>query len=427
LAVDNPISQETPQLRSDSEVDLEVLARAEHLRIIFKNSLIVLLANLSAGVTLTVGLWPAVPRHRLLLWLAVLGLFHGARWVVTRSLPRTPPDVATVRQQEIVLLAVTALSGLLWGSAAILFYVPHDPAPSVFLALVLVAMTAASTALLSFHRLAYPVFLAPVVIPLGVQLAVDDGAAQTAIALVIPVYFFLLFVLSRQIYRFTHAAIVTALTRERHALVDHLTAIPNRRAFEEFLDREWSRGVRTKRPLTLILADIDDFKAYNDGYGHAVGDSILRAVAGLFRQAARRGTDLPARLGGDEFALLAPETDRLGASSLVLNIMHNRDLVARNTYKAWPFPTLSFGLCTVIPSGAGSPFELFEEADTALYEAKAAGRNRVADCMEKRAAVLHPGANAAPSWTARSIPEPSPRHAESAPGAPGPDDALGRR
>jgi len=384
LAADDQIVQDTPASQPDAEVELEVLARAEHLRVIFKNSLLVLLANLSAGVTLTAGLRSAVPQGRLLLWLAVLGLFHGARWVVTRSFPRTPPDVAAVRQQEILLLTVTALSGLLWGSAAILFYVPHDPAAILFLALILVAMTAASTALLSFHRFAYPVFLAPVVIPLGVQLAAEDGTAQTAIVLVIPVYFSLLFTLSRQIYRFTHEAIVTALVRERHALVDHLTAIPNRRAFEEFLDREWSRGMRTKRPLTLIVADIDDFKAYNDGYGHAVGDSILRAVAGLFRQAARRGTDLCARLGGDEFALLAPETDRLGAPTIVLNILRGRDLLAQNTYTAWPFPTLSFGLCTVIPSDAGSAFALFEEADAALYDAKAAGRNRAAECTTRR-------------------------------------------
>ena len=374
-------TQGTPKYQPDSEVELEVLARAEHLRIIFKNSLIVLLANLAAGVTLTAGLWSAVPRDRLLVWLAVLALFHSARWVGTRGLRHVSPDVAAVRQQEILLLAVTVLSGLLWGSAAILFYVPHQPAAVLFLALILVAMTAAATALLSFHRLAYPAFLAPVIIPLGVQLVVEDGAAQLAIALVIPVYFSLLFILSRQIYRFTHEAIITALIRERHALIDHLTAIANRRAFEEFLDKEWLRGVRTKRPLTLIVSDIDDFKAYNDRYGHAVGDAILRAVAGLFRQAARRGTDLAARIGGDEFALLAPETDRFGASRIVLNIERSRDLLAQNSYKAWPFPTLSFGLCTVIPSRSGSAFALFEEADAALYQAKAAGRNGAADCQ----------------------------------------------
>jgi diguanylate cyclase (GGDEF)-like protein len=402
-----------------------VLAKAEHLRVIFKNSPIVLLANLSAGATLTAGLWSAVPHNKLAAWVAVLSLFHGARWVVTRGLPGTPPDLAAVRQQEILLLAATAISGLLWGSAAIVFYVPHDPAAILFLTLILVAMTSGATASLSFHRFAYPTFFAPVVLPLGVQLAVEDGTAQMAVALLIPVHFSLLFILSRQIYRVTHEAIVTALIRERHALVDHLTAIPNRRAFEESLGREWSRGLRTKRPLTLIVADIDDFKAYNDGYGHAVGDAILRAVASLFRQAARRGTDLPARIGGDELGLLAPETDRLGASAIVLNIERSRDRLAQNTYKAWPFPTLSFGLCTVIPSDAGSAFQLFEEADAALYEAKAAGRNRAADCTARRAPASYLGVNATPNCSPPCIAESLPRHAESLPDSLGPGALLG--
>jgi diguanylate cyclase (GGDEF)-like protein len=314
-----------------------------------------------------------------------------------------------------------------WGSAAILFYVPHEPAAILFLTLILVAMTAASTALLSFHRFAYPVFLGTVIVPLGVRLAVGDGTAPMAVTVVIPVYFSLLLILSRQIYRFTHEAIVTALLRERHALVDHLTAIPNRRAFEEFLGREWLRGVRTKRPLTLIVADVDDFKAYNDGYGHAVGDAILRAVASLFRQAARRGTDVPARIGGDEFGLLAPETDPLGASRIVLNIERSRDLLARNTYKAWPLPTLSFGLCTVVPSDAGSAFELFEAADAALYEAKGAGRNRAADCTARRASSSHAGVNTTPNCSPPFVPGASPRHAESPADSLGPGEVLGGR
>jgi diguanylate cyclase (GGDEF)-like protein len=425
LAADDQIVQNTPTSQPDSEVELEVLARAEHLRVIFGNSLIVLLANLSAGATLVAGLWSTVPHERLLAWLAVLAPFHGARWIVTRWLARMPPNVAALRQQEILLLAVTALSGLLWGSAAILFYVPHDPAAILFLALILVAMAAASMALLAFHRFAYPACLATVLIPLGVQLASEEGSTIMAVALLIPAYFSLLFILSRQIYRFTYEAIVTALTRERHALVDHLTAIPNRRAFEEFLAREWSRGVRTKRPLTLIVADIDDFKGYNDGHGHAVGDAILRAVASLFRQAARRGTDLPARIGGDEFVLLAPETDRRGASTIVLNIERSRDRLAQNTYKVWPFPTLSFGRCTVIPSDAGSAFELFEEADAALYEAKGAGRNRAADCTAKRAPASYSGVSATPSCSPPCLAESLPQHAESLPDSVGSGALLG--
>lgn len=376
-------NQDRPEREMDSEAELQLLARAEHLRVIFKHSLIVLLANLSASAALAAGLWSVVPKHQLSGWLAILVLFNFARWLKGRQLARHPLEPTEVRRGDALLLYGTLTSGLLWGIAAVLFYVPGQPAYSMFLALILVAITAASTVLLSFHRHAYPVFCTPVIIPLGLQLIADQGSSHTVVALVIPLYYSLLFILSRQIYQFSHEAIVTSLIRERHALVDHLTAIPNRRAFEEFLEKEWIRGVRSHRPLTLIVSDIDDFKTYNDRYGHAVGDAILRSVASLFREAAHRRTDFAARIGGDEFAVIVPETDRSGVSCIIRSIEKSRERLAQGTFEPWSFPSLSFGFCTVTPSDSGSVFELFEAADAALYEAKAAGRNRTAGCTAR--------------------------------------------
>ena len=364
----------------DSEAELDVLARAEHLRVIFKHSLIVLLSNLAGGGALAVGLWSAVSRYQLSAWLAVLVLFNLARWVKGRQVAQQPLEATSVQQQDRLLIIGTMMSGFIWGSAAVLFYVPGQPADTMFLALVLVAMTAASTVLLSFHRLAYPLFVTPVVLPMAIQLYADQGPSNTAVALVIPLYYSLLLILSRQIYQFSHEAIVTSLIRERHALVDHLTAIPNRRAFEEFLQKEWIRAMRSRRPLTLIVSDIDDFKDYNDRYGHAVGDAILRSVASLFREAARRRTDLAARIGGDEFAIIVPETDRSGVPAIIHTIESGRARLVQDTFKTWSFPTLSFGFCTVTPSDSSSVFALYEAADAALYVAKAAGRDGTAEC-----------------------------------------------
>jgi diguanylate cyclase (GGDEF)-like protein len=308
-------------------------------------------------------------------------LLNLTRWVIGRQLARRPLEVAEVRQLEGRFLFGTLASGLIWGSAALLFNLPGQPDHSMFLALVLVAMTAASTVLLSFHRYAYLVFCTPVVVPLTLQLGLEQGSPHTVVTLAIPIYYSLLLVLSRQIYKFSHEAIVTSLTRQRDALVDQLTAIPNRRAFEEFLEREWVRGIRSGRPLTLIVSDIDGFKTYNDKYGHAVGDAILRSVASLFLRAARRRTDLAARIGGDEFAIIAPETERMGVSPILEGIERNREQLARGTFEAWEFPTLSFGYCTVQPSDSRSVFDLFEAADAALYQAKLGGRNRASECV----------------------------------------------
>jgi diguanylate cyclase (GGDEF)-like protein len=308
-------------------------------------------------------------------------LLNLTRWLIGRQLARKPLEVTEVRRHEGLFLLGTLASGLIWGSAALLFNMPGQPDHSMFLALVLVAMTAASPALLSFHRYAYLIFCTPVLVPLALRLGLEQGSPHTVVTLAIPIYYSLLFILSRQIYQFTHEAIVTSLTRQRDALVDQLTAIPNRRAFEEFLEREWVRGIRSGRPLTLIVSDIDGFKTYNDQYGHAVGDAILRSVASLFLRAARRRTDLAARIGGDEFAIIAPETERMGVSRILAGIERNRAQLARGTFEAWEFPTLSFGFCTVQPSDAGSVFELFEAADAALYQAKLGGRNRASGCV----------------------------------------------
>jgi diguanylate cyclase (GGDEF)-like protein len=372
--------QAAPEWVTNSETEFEMLARAEHLRVIFKNSSITLLANLLGGSTLVVGLWSVAPHRQLLGWLAILGIVNFVRWAKGRHFAKGMIDVSEVRLLEILLVSGTLITGLLWGTAAILFYMHEQPEYSMFLALILVAMTAASTTLLSFHRYAFLVFCTPAVIPLIYQLSTDEGVSQTAIALVIPIYYFFLMLLSRQIYKFSNEAIVTSLGRQRDALVDQLTAIPNRRAFEEFLEREWVRGIRTRRPLALIVSDVDEFKTYNDRYGHAVGDAVLRSVAGVFLNAARRRTDLAARIGGDEFAIIAPETDHAGVTSILQRIRQSRDELARGTFEAWEFPTLSLGFCTVEPSDSGSVFELFEAADAALYEAKLAGRNRTAGC-----------------------------------------------
>jgi diguanylate cyclase (GGDEF)-like protein len=359
-------------LQGQPRQDLELLARAAHLQAIFKHALIVLLANSSAGATLAVGLWSVVPHPLLSGWLAAVVIFNLGRWLTGRRLARMPLDEVEVTKQEALLLGSTLISALLWTVAAVMFYVPGEPAYSLFLALILVAITAASTVLLSFHRFAYPVFALPIILPLAIQLASDDGASHAAVAAVIPLYYSLLFILSRQIYRFTHESIVTSLTRECDALTDHLTGIPNRRAFDEFLQKQWLGAVRTRSPLTLILSDIDDFKAYNDRHGHAVGDDILRSVARLLMTVARRRTDLVARLGGDEFALIAPGTDRLGADRVVERIrLHHRGL-AQDATAGGPSPDITFGACSLIPTAADSPLALFEQADAALYEAKRA-------------------------------------------------------
>jgi diguanylate cyclase len=158
---------------------------------------------------------------------------------------------------------------------------------------------------------------------------------------------------------------------------DGLTETHNKRSFETTLEREVGRGVRYKRPLALVMFDIDHFKRVNDGMGHLAGDAVLRQLAALITPKVRR-EDTLARVGGEEFALLIPEIELAAAGGVAEKL---RALVERTPFrfeeKLIPITT-SFGVAALRIDGAAmTPLELYQAADERLYRAKNGGRNRV--------------------------------------------------
>lgn len=162
----------------------------------------------------------------------------------------------------------------------------------------------------------------------------------------------------------------------RLTVLDGLTRVHNRRALDEFLDREAARTRRYGRPLSVLLFDVDRFKAINDGHGHPCGDFVLRALADRVRPLVR-AEDLLARYGGEEFALALVEADHGAALAAGERV---RAAVAAEPF-AWEGVsvrvTVSVGVATSDGSGDGGPAVLLKAADDRLYEAKRGGRNRV--------------------------------------------------
>jgi diguanylate cyclase (GGDEF)-like protein/PAS domain S-box-containing protein len=168
----------------------------------------------------------------------------------------------------------------------------------------------------------------------------------------------------------------------RRALEDHLTGLPNRRRFDKVLGHEIERASRTKRPLGLIMLDVDHFKHYNDTCGHLAGDACLKAVACALEAVIRRPADLAARYGGEEFAIILPETSREGACEIAQRAVSAvRALNLERIDKRIRKVTISAGVAVFEPGPNFSqhirPSELIDAADIALYQAKAAGRDRV--------------------------------------------------
>ncbi|MBF0416194.1 MAG: diguanylate cyclase [Magnetococcales bacterium] len=165
---------------------------------------------------------------------------------------------------------------------------------------------------------------------------------------------------------------------EKMVSLDGLTEIPNRRSFDSAKKREWDRAMRAGEPISLIMMDVDQFKQYNDHYGHSGGDVCLQSVARALFNCMHRPGDMVARYGGEEFVAILANTGPEGAERVAeqlrqavvaLQMPHASSTVATHV-------TISLGVATTLPTPVATPEQLQEAADQMLYEAKRQGRNR---------------------------------------------------
>jgi diguanylate cyclase len=163
----------------------------------------------------------------------------------------------------------------------------------------------------------------------------------------------------------------------RESLLDPLTKIFNRKCFDEGLVKAIEEAVSNGEPLSLVMLDIDHFKAFNDVFGHQTGDQVLRLVA-MTLKSNTKNRDLAARYGGEEFAAILPSTDLNSATALcesVRKAIHAKELLKRSTNEKLGRITASFGVASLQPTDTAASF--IERADRCLYAAKHAGRNKV--------------------------------------------------
>lgn len=190
-------------------------------------------------------------------------------------------------------------------------------------------------------------------------------------------------VIALMIAYWAQSKLTRRLTRaENHlqlAYLDALTLLPNRRYYDAFLRREWKRANRHRYPLSMIMIDIDYFKAYNDSMGHQEGDQCLRQVARTLRRYFRRSGDLIARYGGEEFCVVAAcDASQISQLADILRMAVEMMHLSHPSSPISQYVTISLGVATLIPNEKIECTELLHQADQALYSAKHSGRNRVA-------------------------------------------------
>ena len=167
---------------------------------------------------------------------------------------------------------------------------------------------------------------------------------------------------------------------ERYGLIDRLTCIGNRRSFDQELKREWIRVARSGTALSMLMLDIDNFKAFNDTFGHFNGDKCIKAIAEIVTNTLKRSSDVVFRWGGEEFCVLLPDTPQAGALKIADEIRKNveKTPIVFDTHST--HVTVSVGVCTTVPKPNTYPdvTMLFcEYVNKAMYKAKASGRNTV--------------------------------------------------
>lgn len=171
---------------------------------------------------------------------------------------------------------------------------------------------------------------------------------------------------------------------EQLATRDGLTGLANRRCFDDTLHAEWQRALRQQQPLSLLMVDVDNFKQYNDAYGHLGGDECLQRIANAVAS-EMRANDLVARYGGEEFAVILPNQSLKGAAIVAERIRCRvEQLHLPNLAASKQLVTVSIGAATALPAPENDPQQLVATADAALYRAKHMGRNRISLTNERQ-------------------------------------------
>ncbi len=355
---------------------------ARHLHVILPGSLIIA-ALLAWGFGAHAGTVPA------LLWFLCISALVALRLVVVkRVLLQAKTDEGDERLRRI-LLSGALLSGLLWGVGGVLFFDAGDPYGFALLVIGLGGVVAGSLGPHSYYFPNYFLFAVPTLLPLVFAVFLQGGNFYTLVGIAMLFFLLLNLYYSRQYermavesiqLRFSNQDLLQELQRSnrrlhRYSFTDSLTGVGNRRQFDLDYEAACRRSRRDRSALSLLLIDVDHFKDFNDRFGHARGDEVLRRIAAIFvevcDQCERCGQ--PSRIGGEEFAVLLHG----GVEEALAVGEELRRRIEQRLVGEGRAVTASIGIATWEPEGTGEPEALFQEADTNLYRAKAAGRNRV--------------------------------------------------
>lgn len=347
--------------------------------------------RVKGGIFVYVCLWLAIgvasgfAHHQPAFWLINVGIF-SVNALLRLWLQINLARLAAERLQtaKVLFAGLLFLNVLHWGvltSLCVLMPTLHEIQIPMLLAAGGIAASGASV--LAIHRLLRVVSPIAVVAPVVIGLLVQPSASNTLVAVLCIIMVVYFIGTARVLYNDYWAALSNSLLLEQRARqleelsnTDALTHLRNRLYFDVNFSSEWKRACRHRWPVSILLIDLDHFKNINDHHGHAFGDVCLQTVARLLQDEVQRAGDIVARWGGEEFIILLTQTGPDAASSVA-----NRLLKAMSEYTLYngdqPVPvTGSIGVASAVPMQPDQGYQLINQADQALYQAKERGRNQ---------------------------------------------------
>lgn len=323
---------------------------------------------------------------------AWLGGLAVVRAVLAKSFERLVAADAKLAHRT--LLASVLLNGLSWGllTAASLYLPALEPVRWAML-IVAVGLCSAGSAIMAIDRVLKVWFPLVLIIPISIATASNPTQSNLLLTGLIVVYTLYVVHTTGIVHRDYWRALKARGDLERASLTDALTQVPNRMYFDRQFAKAWAQSSENHSGLGIVLVDLDHFKSINDTYGHQAGDLVLQRVASALQRSLLRASDTVSRYGGEEFIVLLPNTDFEGVSSVVQRILKNVADEAIKIDNTIVRVTCSVGYSCTQPDQDSQPAELIKQADSALYDAKAAGRNqaccRTPHASPGNAATLH--------------------------------------
>jgi diguanylate cyclase (GGDEF)-like protein len=354
--------------------------RTDRLQLLFRQTFFSVTGSFLGALMLSWLCWQRVDHDVVGLWLMVLGASTLLRIVLLLGYFRSASETRTPQRWERKYWLTLIISAAVWGAGALALMVTGDLLTRTLVLLFAVGMSVSAVSCYSTFRAMTIVSIALVLLPCSFWLLIQSDGTQIGMAVASLV--FASFVISAT--RKLSEAMETAfrLTREMeyaHKLASHaaqtdeLTGLKNRRAFFHEAELIYERCKRNHQPLSVLMLDIDHFKRINDSYGHQAGDQVLRKIGAVIRDSLRN-VDICGRLGGEEFAILLTDSDLESAQQTAERLRH---AVAQVSCDSVGTITASLGVAA-IGAHDRSLNMLLNEADKAMFRAKAQGRNQTA-------------------------------------------------